>query len=230
MDIYVFIILFIIVFSIFRSYLRGTFMGLLDLLSYFISIGIALVSSNKLGHLFYTTNFYADVQKSITGIVNFNAILSAESITEKTAFIYELSAPNVINNYILANNNPMTFELLGVSTFEEYVTSVFMYLIMRTIAFFLVFFLVFFIIYLIKLSIIPYMNFTKFGITDSLISIIIGFIKGVTIIYLALLFVPALFAQFNYISLYTAINDSQILTILYNNNPLLNSFLSSQLY
>lgn len=230
MDIFAVIIIFFIAFSMLRGYLRGTFMCLIDIGSFFVAIFIAVLASNPLGHKFYTTSFFTDVKKSVTGIVNLNAIIATDSNVNKTIFIENMKAPDIITNFVLSNNNTLTYELLGVSDFEEYIVQVFLYIIMRTIAFFLVFFALYFIIYMIKISVVPYFDFAKFGLPDALISVLLGAVKSFIIIHLILLFIPALFVQFNYQSIYSVINDSFVLTYLYNENPLLKIFLNSQLY
>lgn len=232
MDIFAFFVLAFIAFSMFRAYLRRTFMCLLDIASYFISITIALFVSNPLGHAMYTTKFYTDVKKSISGIVNFNAILasSESSIKQKTLFIENLNAPSIITDFVVKNNNSVVYEVLGVKSFEEYITAIFMYIIMRTIAFFISFAILYFIIYLIKLSLVPYIDFNNFGLLDSAISVVLGAVKALVVIYLILLFIPALFVQFNYLSLYSVINESVTLSFLYDSNPLLKFFLRAPLY
>lgn len=230
MDIFAVIVIFFIAFSMLRGYLRGTFMCLLDLGSFILSIIVAVLASNQLGHKFYTTSFFSDVKKSITGIVNLNAILATDSNVSRTVFIENMKAPDIITNFVLSNNNELTYELLGISTFEEYIVQIFLYIIMRTIAFFIIFLILYFVIYMIKLSVIPYFDFARFGILDVCISVFLGAAKSFIIINLILLFIPALFVQFNYQSIYSVINDSFVLSYLYNENPLLKIFLNSQLY
>ncbi len=225
MDIFLILIICFLVFFMFRSYLRGTIICVLDTVALLISAIIATSFFDQFVYFLYSTSFYSGAKKSISGMMNFNMIMAnntgSTEIVDNTIML-----PTVIADFIEKNNTPYVFSNMGVDNYDEFIVDVFMHLIIITLAFAIVFLAAFLVMYILRIMVMPYINVISFGKVDKVISVILGFVKGMLCIFIILALVPLLFTEFNYQNVFEVVCNSPTINYLYNINPILNGLLT----
>ncbi len=224
MDIFLILIICFIAFCVFRSYLRGTIICILDTVSLLLAAIIATSFFDRVVFILYSTEFYSAAKKSITGMMNFNMIMANDT---KNAEIVDnsLVLPKIIADFMAENNVDEVIKNMGINSYDEFVIDVFMHLMLITLAFALVLVGAYLFIYILRIMIMPYINVVSFGTPDKVISMILGIIKGCIHIFIMLALVPLLFTEFNYQEIFEAICNSPVLNYIYNINPILRRLL-----
>ena len=140
---------------------------------------------------------------------------------EQTKKIEEMNLPEGIKNALIENNNKDIYEALGVAGFYEYIASYLANMVVNGIAYFITFILSGIIIHLL-LRVLDFI--TEIPILKEINQIgglLLGAIEGIIGIWIFFLIVTLFGSTTFGETMYAYINDSVLLTYLYNNNIIL---------
>ena len=145
---------------------------------------------------------------------------------EESAYIDKLPLPESIKNQINANNSFEVKSLLNVSNFSGYVSGYITCMILNAISYLLIVILVLIAVRILAnlldiISKLPVLNsINKIG------GIAVGTLKGVIIVWLFFVVITVFSGSEFGKSMFEMINDSVVLSYLYNNNLLMDIVLS----
>lgn len=209
---------------IFSGYRKGLVKTLYSLFSIFI----ALFISNKLNP------FISSFLREKGGLYDIftNNILSAMGLNEKITsygnaagekIISDLNFPKFITEKLLEMNTPETYEVLGVTNLENYISGFFANILINIIAGILVFAGVIVIMKVLTVSLdlivkLPVLkSFNKAG------GVIAGFLQGTVYVWIGLIIFTLFFASTK--NNFMAILQNSLIAIkFYENNIILNIF------
>lgn len=161
------------------------------------------------------------IVEALEGQVDNLVITEAEKREDQIQIISKLPLPKALKETLGENNNSEIYHLLGVNSFGEYLSSHLAYMILNAIAFVGTFIVIGFLIQCIVfmadlLSKLPVINgFNKLAGT------IMGLTKGLIILWILCLFVTAFVGTEIGKSVLGMIEDSIVLSFIYNNNYLM---------
>lgn len=140
---------------------------------------------------------------------------------EQEQKIEELPLPSVIKKELRKQNNHFVYEQLKVSTFQEYVAGYLAGLLLRILSYVFTFLLVFF---LLRMTIMTLDIVTQLPVlkgANQIAGLFFGLLQGVAVVWILFLavtvFANAKFGR----EFLIMINDSPILSLLYNSNLIL---------
>lgn len=137
--------------------------------------------------------------------------------------IRELRLPSAITKSLLENNNSEAYKAMAVKSFTDYVSRYLAIIILNAAAFILVFVISIILLYLLArvldlISRLPIIN----GLNKTA-GLLVGILNGLIIIWILCIFLTVFSTTGIGKSLYVYINDSWILSSIYNNNLLMRS-------
>lgn len=151
-----------------------------------------------------------------------NAIEKVEIPREQQiSAIENANIPEVFREMLLENNNSEIYENLGVSTFGEYVGSYLAKIIADFVGFLLTLLVVTIVIRTIIYTLGIISDLPVIGGLNRIAGGVLGLVTGVIVIWVILIVVTLLYTTSIGEACFRNIADSQILTFLYENNPLL---------
>lgn len=228
------LVLGIIIYFAFRGRRVGFIKNIFSICSIVLAIIIASsVSPSVSKALRSNEKFYNFVNEKVDGFVVFNSDKEEEqeennkeedkiSVGQQMKEISNLPIPEVFKNKLAENkNNLEVYKALKVKNFHDYVTGYISMLIINAIAFLLSYLIAMVIVRIIcqalniisKLPVINGLNKTA--------GLLVGVFQGLLVVWI-LCIVLTIFSSTNAAQdLYTLIEESQILSGLYNNNLLL---------
>ena len=137
---------------------------------------------------------------------------------QQISAIENANIPQLFRDLLLENNNAEIYKNLGVSTFGEYVGAY----MAKVIADFVGFLLTLLIVTLVVRTIVLFMSDLPFIVVlNRIAGVVLGMATGVIIIWVILIVVTLLYTTSIGKICFENIADSQILTFLYDHNPLL---------
>ena len=141
---------------------------------------------------------------------------------EQTEAINQLPLPKSIKSALIENNNPEVYKLFNVDNFQSYISNYISCIVLNAISFLLVFVLSIIIIKILAntldlISKLPIINgINKMG------GIFIGFLHGMIVLWVLCIALTAFSSTDIGVSMMEYINASRLLTMIYDNNLLLN--------
>lgn len=151
-----------------------------------------------------------------------NAIEKAEIPREQQiSAIENAEIPEIFREMLLENNNSEIYENLGVSTFGEYVGSYLAKIIADFVGFLLTLLIVTIVVRTIIYTLGIISDLPVVGGLNRVAGGVLGLATGVIIIWVVLIVVTLLYTTAVGEACFRNIADSQLLTFLYENNPLM---------
>lgn len=142
---------------------------------------------------------------------------------DQTKFIESLPLPQSIKDQMEAFNNENGYMKLGATDFGSYIINYFASLIMNILAFVVTLLVCWLIIRLILGALAVFSHLPILGAADRMLGAVLGLIQGVLIVW-GLFLILSMFATTQIgAQLMLEINNSPMLSVLYNMNPFLNS-------
>lgn len=201
-------IILIIAIFIYRGYKRGFVQTLFSLVSLFISLFLVQILYPILSSFLRTTPLFYKLNDYIINSIGISYNLQNTNLIQQSEFINSLPFPEIITTMLNNNNNMHTYNLLNVTSIEEYIGIFFASAIINIISFII---LLVFISVVLKLSPFSIDIFTKLPIIrgfNKFFGGIIGFLQSVFIIWVLLIIYTVL-----------SINpDNYNMQLLYNSN------------
>lgn len=212
----------IIVAGAVNGWRRGFIKSIFSTFSLIVSIVLAVQAMPYIADYLADTQLYTMVYNGVEGIFDDRLTQVEEDVSQQTETINELEIlPDALKDMLISNNSSDIYDALGITQFSEYVASSITSLIMNGISFLLAFLIIYIIIRLIGkaldlISRLPVLHsFNKIG------GLLFGLFNGV--VHLWIVFVIVTIFSGTEIGQYilVQINQSEILSYLYNNNYLL---------
>lgn len=144
---------------------------------------------------------------------------------QQIALVEESTLPQFVKDLLLENNNSAIYEELGVTYFAEYVAGYMSNLVVEIVSFLLTFLLAFIIVKALSAAIDIIGELPVIGALNHAGGAVFGIIQGLLIVWILFLIITiACTTEFGK-ECFRMIEESQILTILYDTNFLLGKIL-----
>lgn len=146
--------------------------------------------------------------------------------SQETSFIESLSLPESIKKSLIENNNAEVYKAMAVSSFEDYLIGAMSVIVINTVSYVVCFVLILVILFILsrvldlisKLPILNQINKTA-GLAVGLLG---GFVKVWVFFIIMTLFSTSTLGE----NVFQQINDSVLLTWMYDNNLLMNGIVN----
>lgn len=212
------IIIVVVVFFMLLGYKRGMIRTLFDLISFAASIMLAIHLYPRVAEWLRTTPVYTALKDYIMRTMDLGHVVHLQAIE----LLSSLPLPDLLRRSLLLHHDtPNMFDLLNVTTIEEYIAGFFAGMALNIVAMILVFILVRLILGFVsgmidivgRLPIIR--TFNNGG------GLIIGFIQGVIIVWLGLVVINLFFLDPTRPELARLLEESLLAGWIYEHNPIM---------
>lgn len=143
-------------------------------------------------------------------------------VTDEVEVINGLNLPKSLKNSLIENNNTEMYKALSIHNFKEYISSYLAAVIINALSFIIVF-IVINIILLVLSSVLGIIS--KLPILNGLnktAGILVGLLQGLIVIWVLCIVLTASLGTKSGQYIYELVNQSKLLSSIYNNNILLN--------
>jgi len=199
------------------GYRRGLLRMIFSLISFILAILLASYLFPIVAEWMMETPVYYALKDYIVRTMGLEDMVQAHS----GEIITNLPLPDIILNFLYQHNTPNAFEILNVSTIEEYIAAYFARMAINVISLFVVFVVVKFILSLISglldlMSRLPVIKqFNKGG------GLLIGLALGVIIVWIGLAVMTLFFLDPTNPDLMSMLENSLIAGWVYETNPIM---------
>jgi len=138
--------------------------------------------------------------------------------------------PRFIRDELIENNNPVVYNLLGVSTFPEYIASMLARMTIYTVAFLIAFFVSILVVLALVGAVEIIGELPVAGVINRIGGAIVGGGLAIVVVWLLFLGFSLLYTSDMGLALYEHIAQSDILTMVYENNMIRNRLLGFEIY
>lgn len=209
----------ILLFYAWRGKKRGFIKTVFKVFSTIIAIAITLWISPYISKWVYSND---ELMKRVSEMVG--GFTGAESINtrpEEVAYIGGLQVPSLIKEILMENNTSDIYSALSVNSFEGYMNHLLSALLVNIGIFLLVCIIVKIILYIISMVLNLISSLPLLNGLNKVAGLLAGFVQGFIVVWI-LFIVITLFGNYEIPKyLLTLINDSEILSQIYNNNVIL---------
>lgn len=130
--------------------------------------------------------------------------------------------PQFLKDSLLENNNSAIYSELGVDSFPQYVAAFISRMVLNLLSFLVTFLLAIIIVKALMFAVNIIGELPVLGLINHIGGAVLGLVLGLVIIWVAFLVVSLLYATSVGMSMFEMIEQSPILTFLYENNPIMN--------
>ena len=212
--------------SVMMSAKRGLILSVFDLVSWVLALILTYILYPIVSRMLINTPIYTAIKENIVDRLNLSSGVQDLTIWAQNEIITSLPIPVFLQELMLQHNNPAIYQMLNVSTFEEFIASYIANIAINIIACIVVLVLVMIGLRFIagtlniisKLPIINSMN--KIG------GAVVGVLKGTIFIWIIFLGVSLLALHEDHYSILLAVEESSIGLWFYNNNVILDFILN----
>ncbi|MEE1086364.1 MAG: CvpA family protein [Schaedlerella sp.] len=144
---------------------------------------------------------------------------------QQTKLLDESEFPQFVKNLLMVNNNNVVYEELGVTYFSEYVAKYMSNLVVELVTFLLTFMFAFVIVRALSAAVDIIGEFPVVGSLNHAAGAVVGLVQAVLFVWLLFLGITLICTTEIGKQCFTMIEESKILTFLYDNNYLLQNIL-----
>lgn len=203
--------------------LSGRARGLVKTCLGFVPLLGGILSSRvvypALSQFLFTTSLYEKFKEGVAGWLDIGGIV--ESSVQETATLSALNLPDFLKESLVANNNPVVYELLGVHSLSDYVAGYLAQVCINVLSMAIVFLVVAVGLQVLlrtldlvaKLPVLHFLNHTA--------GLLAGLIKGVLIVWLLGVFLVFFYANPSMQPIFEALEQSKVALFFYEHNLLL---------
>ena len=205
---------------------RGLILAAFDLVSWVIALMLTYTLYPIVSRMLLNTAVYTSIRETISSRLNMSEGVQDLTIWAQNEIITSLPIPQFLQDMILQHNNPAIYQMLDVSSLEEFIASYIANIAINIMACIIVLILVLIGLRFIastlniisKLPIINSMN--KIG------GAVVGIFIGTIFIWIIFLGVSLLALHENHYAILLAVDESGIGSWFYQNNVILNFILT----
>lgn len=202
------------------GYHKGMIRTIISMFAVIIALVVAAMVSPYLSSILQKTDgIYNYIEKNVNHAISIDDAVSEK--TDQLATINELPLPDSIKESLTINNNKEIYNLLHIDSFDDYIAAYITCMILRAISFSVVFIIALILIRIITqvldlVSKLPIVNgLNKLG------GAVIGLSQGLIILWVLCIVLTMFGGTELGMYLFEQINDSQLLSTIYNNNVLM---------
>lgn len=220
------VVLIILLVSALRGYKVGFIKTAFSLLSVIIALVVSTIISPWMSKVLRENeNFVKGINAQLEAII----VLEDKDIdkaSEETGFIEDLSLPKMIKDSLIENNNVEVYKAMAVNSFKEYLINAISVMVINTIAYAICFVGIFILLFVLSrvldiISKLPLLNEVN-KISGLAVGVLMGCIKVWIFFLVVTSFSTSPFGE----SIFEMINESPILSFIYNNNLLMNGIVN----
>lgn len=222
MNIVLIVAVIILIASALAGFGRGLVKSVFSTFALIVAIVLAVQIMPYGTKLLRTTPLYTSINDSIQASLEDQFQVAAQGAGEQMEAIDQMdNLPDFLKDILKSNNNAEVYEALGIDQFSEYISNYITCLILNAISLIVCFLVIYIILRIIgcmldMLSRIPVINgLNKIG------GFIFGLFNGAIYLWLACIIVTIFSTTQWGQYIFQQINDSVILSFIYNNNYLL---------
>ncbi|MFV0341808.1 MAG: CvpA family protein [Anaerocolumna sp.] len=200
-----------------RGFIRTVFALFSTIIALMLTVWISPVISKQLQDNHKVMGFVTD---KVEEVVSFKG--SGSKVSDQIDFINKLPVPKAIRNTLVENNTKDIYKAMAVDTFKEYISNSIARIIINAASF-----LVIMLIILIGLALLcETLNIiSKLPIINGLnktAGLLAGLLQGIVVVWIGCILLTVLGGTKIGQNMFLMINESTFLTIIYDNNLLLN--------
>jgi uncharacterized membrane protein required for colicin V production len=213
----------IILLGVLNGLRKGLISSVFSVFALFAAMALAAYGGPYAAKFLRTTAVYSTVYDTVE--TNISEKLTIEMPTqtgEQIEAINQLPVPESIKKGLIENNNADIYQALGIDSFTAYMSDYISMLVINAIAYLLVFILAFIILKIICCMLNGLMELPILRGMNRLGGAIFGFCNSIMTIWLLFIVLTACSATTWGTQIMAQINDSQILTMMYDHNYLMN--------
>ncbi len=174
----------------------------------------------------YVNSFMRDNDKIYNGIsAKVDTMLpfseEAAGAEEQSAMIKELKLPNSIKDSLIENNKAEIYEALSINSFKEYVNNYLTGIIINSMAFIITFVVVLIILWVLCTALDIISKLPLLNQINKTAGLLAGLVHGLAIVWLFFILITVFASSELGQKALQMIGESEILSILFNNNYLL---------
>lgn len=222
MNIVLIVAVIILIASALAGFGRGLVKSVFSTFALIVAIVLAVQVMPYGTKLLRTTPLYTSINDSIQASLEDQFQVAAQGAGEQMEAIDQMdNLPDFLKDILKSNNNAEVYEALGIDQFSEYISNYITCLILNAISLIVCFLVIYIVLRIIgcmldMLSRIPVINgLNKIG------GFIFGLFNGAIYLWLACIIVTIFSTTQWGQYIFQQINDSVILSFIYNNNYLL---------
>lgn len=223
MNIIFIIVIVILLLGILNGLRKGLISSVFSVFALFAAMALAAYGGPYAAKFLRTTAVYSTVYDTVETNISEKLTLEMPAQTgEQIEVINQLPVPETIKKGLIDNNNTDIYQALGIDSFTAYVADYISMLIINAIAYLIVFIIAFIILKIICCMLNGLMELPILRGINRFGGSIFGFCNSVMTIWLFFIIITACAATTWGAQIMTQINQSQILTALYDHNYLMN--------
>lgn len=214
------VIIVILIYYAWRGKNRGFLRTVFTIFSTFLAIILTLWISP------YATKWVQNNDK-VMNYVNQGvyAIIMPDSTGNKTSdeveYIGNLSIPYLLKETLIENKTPDVYSALAVKSFKEYVSNFISLILINIGTFFLIYLLVKILLNFLSTTLDLVSNLPVISGINRVSGLIAGAVNGIIVVWIGLIIITLFANNETGYNLLTLINESEILSSIYNNNVIL---------
>ncbi|MBP3544596.1 MAG: CvpA family protein [Lachnospiraceae bacterium] len=186
---------------------------------------VAILNPYVSKFLMENTGLYETLHESTTEFVmeifETQVDIPINTRTDEVFAIDHLTLPKAIREQLIEDNNSVVYEALGVSEFEEYLSGYLACMILNAISFIGTLIIAGFLVKVVFVMADIIEKVPGIKGMNKLAGMLLGFLQGIVIIWIGCLVVTAFGATKTGQEILAMIQDSVLLSFIYNNNCLL---------
>jgi uncharacterized membrane protein required for colicin V production len=200
-----------------RGFIRTVFALFSTIIALMLTVWISPVISKQLQENNKVMGF---VSERVEKAISFKDM--GDKVSEQVEFINKLPMPKAIRNTLVENNTKDVYKAMAVDNFKEYISNSISRIIINAASFIVIMLIILIALALLcetlniisKLPIINGLNKTA--------GLLAGLLQGIVVVWIGCIFLTVLGGTKLGQNIFEMINDSTFLSIIYNNNLLLN--------
>lgn len=213
----------LIVFYTWRGYHNGLIKTVFFILSFFVAIILASIISPIVSRQLQQNEFmFNGIKNVVQSGFNTDNMIKSDSIAEEIKSINELPLPDELKQILTVNNNSEIYKTMKATNFSDYISSSITTMVINAISYLLVFIVVRLLIRLLAGVLNLIANLPVLHTINKAGGVIVGFIHSVFIVWILAIVLMVFAGTETGKQLYAYIEQSTLLSWIYNNNLILN--------
>lgn len=211
----------ILLFGMFNGLRKGFVRAVFSTFIIFASLAIAAFASPYGAKLLKTTPVYDAIKTQVATVVTPEIEVPEDTVAGQIEAIKKLPFPESIKEHLIENNNGKIYDTLGITDFVAYVADYIAMVIIKAIAFVTLFILAFIILKMIELCLNAVVSLPVLHSLNRFGGFLFGAVNGMMTIWFFFIILTAFAGTSWGIEVFKQINDSVLLSFLYNHNYLM---------
>lgn len=213
------VLVFLAAYSI-RGYHNGLIKTVFSICAVFIAIVVASLGNTALSSILQDNKtIYNTINNKVTETLQIDT--KAKTASEQQAYIDSLPVPQKIKTALGENNNKKVYELMDTSKFEDYISGYLTGVILKAISFVLLFMVTLILVRVLASALDIVSKLPVLNSLNKLGGVAVGLLHGLVVLWVLCVVLTIYSGTGVGKMVFEAIDDSVVLSLIYNNNLLL---------